>query len=273
MARGTKTQTVKLVALGSSGTFERSYRFSTTVDVDLAELAALPTAAALHDWALSHNGRLEDGHGLAPLVDVRPEMQWLSAAKSAVECALDEVVEIFTATPWMHRVEHSIHAELYRLLKSQPALHGEYQLGSGELTQLVHKEWPETVADMASGASGRRGSFDLAVLSPDAVARADREQFHQGRIAAAIVIEVGLDYPLWHLRQDAEKLIASDVPAPYLLHLSRLPDRDVATLRTYVENPPAPLRVAYVHHEPTGVASKRAAASGVDWTPSGSART
>lgn len=124
------------------------------------------------------------------------------------------------------------------------------RLKTGQPTQLVHKEWPETRADLSPGSSGKRGAFDLAVLAPGRIAKAHLDQFRQGRLAAPFVIEVGLDYGLWHLEQDAQKLLHSGVEAPYLLHLSRAPVHDVGAVEKYLEHIPAPLRVAYVHHDP-----------------------
>jgi hypothetical protein len=45
--------------------------------------------------------------------------------------------------------------------------------------------------------------------------------FLEGRLAAPIVIEIGLGYGLPHLVGDHHKLINSLVPAGYLLHLVR----------------------------------------------------
>jgi len=116
----------------------------------------------------------------------------------------------------------------------------------------VHKEWPETHPDLSPGASGKRGAFDLAVLSPQGLAAATLEQFRQGRVAAPIVIEVGLDYGQKHLTQDGKKMIDSGVTAPYVLHLSRVRDVNVPAIEAYVSAPPGRLRVAYVHHDPRG---------------------
>ena len=144
-----------------------------------------------------------------------------------------------------------MHTHSTSRLKEQGALQGEFALSTGETTQLVHKEWPETRPDLSPGASGRRGAFDLAVLSP-ARNRCchSPEQFRQGRIAAPIVIEVGLDYGHRHLEADGKKLLDSGVAAPYLLHLSRVPDVNAVAIEAYVSAPPGQLRVAYVHHDP-----------------------
>ena len=66
---------------------------------------------------------------------------------------------------------------------------------SGLTTQLIHKEWPETVVRVGRGKTvERRGLFDIVVLAPAQFEEVTLEQFLQGRIEPPIVIEVGLDY-------------------------------------------------------------------------------
>ena len=85
------------------------------------------------------------------------------------------------------------------------------------LTQLVHKEWPETVAR-----TGRRGNFDLAVLSPALLRGCPSiRAFREGHLHAPIVIEIGLDYDAEHLAIDAKKLLHSKPKYGYLIHLVR----------------------------------------------------
>ena len=264
LVRGTKTQTVNVCTADDRvGDYAHIYRLPIAEDVELADLAELADVAALRDWAASRNGVEEqDGRGgrsvLLPLVDVDVDVSWLTSATKAVEVVLEDVVTEFLARPYLHRVEHSLHAELYHRLKDQADLRGEFPLRTGELTQLVHKEWPETRPDVSPGASGRRGAFDLAVVSPEGIAAATLEQFRQGRIAAPIVIEVGLDYGQKHLQDDGKKLLDSGVQAAYLLHLSRVRDANAEAIERYVKDPPGHLRIAYVHHVPNrGTRCKR----------------
>jgi len=178
------------------------------------------------------------------------DADWLSHARAAVDRAISILVEQFLTDPYMHRVEHSLHAALYRLLKDQPTLAGPVPLQFGEQTQLVHKEWPETIARQLHGAEGPRGSFDLAVLAPSQLKETRLEQFRTGRVDAPIVIEIGLNYGYDHLRQDAEKLRHSNVRAPYLLHLSCIAAGDSSKTEDLACSATEPLRVAYVHHDP-----------------------
>jgi hypothetical protein len=86
------------------------------------------------------------------------------------------------------------------------------------VTQLVHKEWPESV-----GRGGnRRGIFDLAILSPTLLRGCPSiNAFIGGHLLAPIVIEIGLDCDVQHLAGDAKKLINSKPKHGYLIHLVR----------------------------------------------------
>jgi len=102
---------------------------------------------------------------------------------------------------------------------SYPLLGRECPLDNGSaVTQPVHKEWPETKPEEGA----RRGNFDLAILAPDTLCTASLEQFRKGYIETPIVVEMGLDYGLAHLAQDAEKLLNSGVRRGYLVHFTRL---------------------------------------------------
>ena len=94
------------------------------------------------------------------------------------------------------------------------------------VTQLVHKEWPETTAREGK----RRGNFDLAVLPPHLLRTCQGiDIFLEGRLPAPIVIEIGLDYDVEHLANDAKKLINSKPKFGYLVHLVRNAPRDAMT--------------------------------------------
>jgi hypothetical protein len=118
---------------------------------------------------------------------------------------------------------------------------------AGYSTQPVHKEWPETTA--REGKDGRRGNFDLAILSAKQLESATVNDFRSGRIAAPIVIEMGLDYDFAHLQQDHDKLLNSAVRAGYLVDFvrNRPPDERTEQL---ILNPSKPLKTAYGHHWP-----------------------
>jgi hypothetical protein len=174
---------------------------------------------------------------------------WVQQAIIAAEQAITELVNEFLDHPYMHRVEHSIHARLYGLLAKQSIFADPVALGStGQQTQVLHKEWPETIASPDSP----RGLFDLAILAPQQLERASLRHFRQGRIEAPIVIEIGLDYGFQHLDEDHTKVLESKVAAPYLIHLSRIRVRDEEQTEKLICNATRPVRTAYVHRPAKG---------------------
>lgn len=159
---------------------------------------------------------------------IHTDNNWEAIARLIVEAAIDELVEDFVVNPCLHRVEHSIHCELFRLLTSHRHLNHVVPFCDGlGATQLVHKEWPETVARP----NQRRGNWDIAILSPKRVREATREGFRKGMIVPSFVIELGLDYDHCHLSDDASKLVNSltlcqqvhsrEIAGGYLVHLVR----------------------------------------------------
>ncbi|HOQ86599.1 MAG TPA: hypothetical protein PLQ89_12880 [Phycisphaerae bacterium] len=145
---------------------------------------------------------------------------WIQRAMSITEICIDELVREFLELPYLHRVEHSIHARLYGILRAQPHFDRHYPLAGGMMmTQLIHKEWPETQA--RPDKDNRRGNFDLVILSPGRLKRCSAREFDEGRIVPPIVIEMGLNYGQGHLVADAEKLLNSHVQHGYLVHLVR----------------------------------------------------
>jgi hypothetical protein len=97
------------------------------------------------------------------------------------------------------------------------------------------------------------------VLAPAQFEKVALEQFLQGRIEPPIVIEIGLDYGLKHLDGDIHKLVTSNVPHPYLIHLSRIGPRVEAVEDRIngIATVTPRLQVAYVHHGAGRVAVKR----------------
>lgn len=143
---------------------------------------------------------------------------WTQEAKWLLEHTLDQLVHEFIEFPYLHRVEHSLHARLFSMLSGQPHFARLFPLADRRvLTQTVHKEWPETVAREGR----KRGNFDIAILAPTQLALSSVDDFRDGRIAAPIVLEMGLDYDAAHLAADEEKLINSAVHYPYLAHFLR----------------------------------------------------
>jgi hypothetical protein len=152
-------------------------------------------------------------------LNCQPSSTWEMRAKLAVENSIDQFILEFIESPYLHRVEHSVHCELFRILTSRRIFSRTYQMGRWS-TQPIHKEWPECLPRPDKG--NRRGNFDLAVLSPDQLKACSFGDFREGRLRPCIAIEIGLDYPLRdHLCPDAAKLKNSGVPHSYLIHLVR----------------------------------------------------
>lgn len=179
---------------------------------------------------------------------------WLRATVPQVEAAIDDLVNGYFRQPFLHRVEHSLHVQLFMLLSAIPGLAEAYPLGrTGYETGLVHKEWPETApraCKAKNGRTARRGSFDLVVLAPAQLAAVNSiEQFTRGVIQAPIVIELGLGYGDGHLTGDIEKFKSSQIPHPYLVHFSHVPSRRHSLVEKTVETVAPPLQIAYVRHD------------------------
>lgn len=175
---------------------------------------------------IDDHGEPEVGGAVAEVLDIlNPDRYspdddpWLPQATNLVERAIDYLVREFLDYPYLHRVEHSIHAQLFHILMSNKELAQRVPLGDGFAeTQLIHKEWPESLAREGN----RRGNFDLAVLSPQLLKGCPSiSAFRGGHLDAPIVIEMGLDYDAEHLARDAQKLMNSKPKHGYLIHLIR----------------------------------------------------
>jgi len=169
---------------------------------------------------------------------------WHKEARCVVENAINQLALQFVRFPYMHRVEHSLHCELFRILTSNRLLGQCYRIGNWN-TQPVHKEWPEYVPRPEKG--NRRGNFDLAVLTPEDLREASLEDFRDGRIRPAIAIEIGLDYDLKHLLADSAKLKNSGIADSYLVHLVRQEfSGDFNAVESFVTQ--SKLKLAFVRH-------------------------
>jgi hypothetical protein len=162
----------------------------------------------------------------------------------------DRRVRLYRRLPYLHRVEQSLHVRLFELLADQSELRGAWPIGSsGHVTGLVHKEWPETGPHR-----GTRGHFDLAVLAANQLRDAHPDHFTGGYLEAGIAIEVGLNAPRDHLRDDQAKLRANRVRAGYLIDLRRGRPADAAGLAVVLDRDSS-IKTAYAHWDPrSGVA-------------------
>lgn len=138
--------------------------------------------------------------------------------KNILESSINDLINEFIKQPYKHRCEHSLHCELYNMLMGHQSLQGVFQLKDTDYgTTLLHKEWPETIARPEK--KNRRGNFDLAILDPKSVSGCSVKDFNRGLIKPDFVVEMGLNYNLEHLKNDANKLANSDCKHGYLVHL------------------------------------------------------
>ena len=151
---------------------------------------------------------------------------WLPRATTLVEESLDYLLDEFIRLPYLHRVEHSLHTQLFYNLMQHFELSQRVSIGNNlGTTQLIHKEWPETICR----GENRRGNFDLVVLPPLLLQSCSSiRAFRDGRLDSPIVIEIGLDYSAAHLASDAAKLINSKPKHGYLVHFVRERPKDPA---------------------------------------------
>ena len=143
---------------------------------------------------------------------------WIEEAVSHVNISINHLIRDFIQYPYLHRVEHSIHCELYRILTSYRLFMTSIPVERWS-TQPVHKEWPEWITRPEKG--NRRGNFDLCVFAPVDFKGSLLKDFREGWVKPSIVIELGLDYGHNHLKGDANKLVNSNIEKGYLIHLLR----------------------------------------------------
>ena len=175
--------------------------------VSKSDLRQHTTVSELVEWLLARGANQVEDLTDVELLSVAPHREWLSEAVRHVDDATNELIDVFRATPYLHRVEHSLHLHFYELLVGTKYFAGLYPIGNtGEETQLIHKEWPET---RPRPDKGGRGNFDFAILAPEQLAQARPDQFAGGHIEAAIVVEIGLNYDYDHLAGDHKKLVDS----------------------------------------------------------------
>jgi len=220
---GTKSQTVNVCTRRNApGEYEAVYRLPILSAIAAPDVPEMADLDAFGTWLVeTRNARLEGAVPGAAVGISAVDEAWLRVAVEKVEQAVDLLVDDFAEHPYRHRVEHSLHLQLYHALADHRQFDVLAPVGTSSLRAgLIHKEWPETLPGRDAD---RRGLFDLAVLAPSQLAQASIDQFRQGRIHAPIVVEVGLDYGRAHLEQDLEKLRNSEVPYAYVVHLSRLP--------------------------------------------------
>jgi hypothetical protein len=168
---------------------------------------------------------------------------WLHEAQWYVERAIVQLAHEFIEFPYLHRVEKSLHARLFQMLSTRPHFSRLFPLKAKDtFTQTVHREWPEA---KVRPSKGKRGMFDLAIISPTQIQATTVPDFRDGRLQAPIAIEMGVDEDVTHLADDIDKLLNSEIPHAYIVHFVRESYRD-SECESLVVNPGGNVRIAYV---------------------------
>ena len=227
-----RTQTIKIcTAANSPREYERYYRIPASSALDderlKSEIKRLKTLAELYGFIeKSLNGRREperEQSASSLRSNYMPERDSeLETIKNAVEGAIDALILEFTRFPYLHRVEHSIHAQLFYIMMRNPCLSRHVFMGDDKTkTLLVHKEWPWPYMDSIE----KRGNFDFAVLTPEYLRKdcPNIDLFRKSYFCPPIIIEIGLDYGYRHLHEDHKKLsrYLKQGSFGYLIHLER----------------------------------------------------
>jgi hypothetical protein len=193
--------------------------------VDLRnEILKFKTISDLIDWlknerhAVSLGIRQKNNTAAIPCTNYSPiNDKKISTIKEEVEKSIDELVKEFIENPYLHRVESSIHTELFYIMKQKPILSQNFFLGDGQTkTQLIHNEWPSV--------DPIYGNYDFAIMTPEVLQKdcPTTDVFSRGKFKVPIVVELGLNpSDTNHLENDRKKIISNGVYAGYLIHLIR----------------------------------------------------
>lgn len=268
---GTKSQTVNICTEEAFlGKYDSTYRINdierfVTQDLLISQKFKSVRQLARH-LVEQHGARLENtdsnhypGDYLPRVID--HDANWASKYVSQVDQCLNRLVDAFIRSPYLHRVEHSLHCELYHWLLSLEWPNETFEM-DGYSYRTLQKEWPETIP--RPDKSRRRGSFDLAILGPrkGTELHLDLSSYCDGLLKPAFVFELGLDYGLNHLQQDELKLLNSEIQNGYLIHFARDTGESQKGVEEYVlglmgrESSGGP-KIAYASHSGGSVKVRR----------------
>ncbi|MDR1362841.1 MAG: hypothetical protein LBJ35_02160 [Spirochaetaceae bacterium] len=156
-------------------------------------------------------------------VAMQPSRYFLESDKdikniaNAVEESINKLIDQFIESPYLHRVESSIHTELFHIMKQNNNLSQCFSLGDNSTrTQLIHNEWPSS--------DPKYGNYDFAIMTPELLQKdcPNADIFSRGKFNVPIVVELGLNpSDPDHLKNDNQKIIANKIHAGYLVHLIR----------------------------------------------------
>ena len=135
--------------------------------------------------------------------------------ESLLDDCVNRFISEFARMPFRHRVEHSVHCELFTILNDAFG-NLRIQIAGNKQTGLVHKEWPEP---KLFGRRTRKGSMDIAVLPPTNET-VELEAFQKGLVKPVAGFELGLNYGIEHFEKDLATLRNAELDHSYLIHLT-----------------------------------------------------
>jgi hypothetical protein len=220
---GNQTQTVNICFRDEpvEGKYEFKYRIgdpSIFLYEQMLTLMEFDNLESLRDFLLNH-GAIEEAPGSSQF-SRQQLLDNTSAMPEGIIKQLDDQVDAFLDTfiksPYMHRVEHSIHVDLFnRIAALSDVAERNVEITNGFKSSLVHKEWPEP---SRINAAKRRGSHDIALLPP---CNPSVEQFCLGYIRPFAAFELGLNYNVAHFDKDVYTLHYAKLRTAYVIHLAR----------------------------------------------------
>ena len=134
-----------------------------------------------------------------------------------VEKCIEYIIDEFVKNPYLHRVEHSLHCEIYKILENKLIENNIITNRLGFKVCLIQKEWPhpENIDN-----SRRRGNYDLVILGYDSLINSTLNNYLIGKnIEINTAIEVGLNYSIKHLEKDCETLSKTNAKNKIIIHL------------------------------------------------------
>jgi hypothetical protein len=120
---GTKSQTVNVCTRQNApGEYEAVYRLPLLSAIAAPDVPEMADLHAFGTWLVETRNALREGPSGQPVVPWAAvgisavDEAWLRVAVEKVEQAVDLLVDDFAEHPYRHRVEHSLHLQLYRAL-------------------------------------------------------------------------------------------------------------------------------------------------------------
>jgi hypothetical protein len=144
---GTKSQTVNVCTRQNApGEYEAVYRLPILSAIAAPDVPEMADLHAFGTWLVETRNALLEGPSGQPVVPGTAvgisavDEAWLRVAVEKVEQAVDLLVDDFAEHPYRHRVEHSLHPQLYRVLADHRQLDVLAPVGTSSLRAgPIHK--------------------------------------------------------------------------------------------------------------------------------------